>query len=91
MGDLEAMNARLECIGSHPDLLEQARLWDGDETHWPDPIEAYLQCVEQMREESDVEGVAREAAQGIRPRRAAVSVADNGDATYAIVDGNATF
>ena len=63
LGDLVAMDARFEMIGSYPELVAEAKLWDGDESKFADPVAMYLERVEAMQEESLQEEQGRKAAE----------------------------
>ncbi|MBQ8517122.1 MAG: hypothetical protein IJ498_06040 [Akkermansia sp.] len=63
LGDLEAMDAKFEMIGSYPELVAEAKLWDGDESKFADPVAMYLERVEAMQAEGLQEEQARRAAE----------------------------
>lgn len=63
LGDLVAMDARFEMIGSYPELVAEAKLWDGDESKFADPVAMYLERVEAMQAEGLQEEQARRAAE----------------------------
>lgn len=57
LADLNTLKAQFELIGSYPDLVAQAQMWDGDESRFTDPVELYLDRAQQEREQQ-----ARESA-----------------------------
>ena len=63
LGDLEAMDAKFEMIGSYPELVAEAKLWDGDESKFADPVAMYLERVEAMQAEGLQEEQNRNAAE----------------------------
>ena len=63
LGDLVAMDAKFEMIGSFPELVAEAKLWDGDESKFADPVAMYLERVEAMQDESLQEEQALRAAE----------------------------
>ena len=63
LGDLVAMDARFEMIGSYPELVAEAKMWDGDESKFADPVAMYLERVEAMQDESLQEEQDRKAAE----------------------------
>ncbi len=63
LGDLEAMDAKFEMIGSYPELVAEAKMWDGDESKFADPVAMYLERVEAMQAEGLQEEQARKAAE----------------------------
>ena len=63
LGDLVAMDAKFEMIGSFPELVAEAKMWDGDESKFADPVAMYLERVEAMQDESLQEEQARRAAE----------------------------
>ena len=67
LGDLEAMDAKFEMIGSYPELVAEAKLWDGDESKFADPVAMYLERVEAMQSESLQEEQDRKAAEEATP------------------------
>ncbi len=63
LGDLEAMDAKFEMIGSYPELVAEAKMWDGDESKFADPVAMYLERVEAMQAEGLQEQQTRKAAE----------------------------
>lgn len=63
LGDLEAMDAKFEMIGSYPELVAEAKMWDGDESKFADPVAMYLERVEAMQAEGLQEEQTRKAAE----------------------------
>lgn len=63
LGDLVAMDAKFEMIGSYPELVAEAKLWDGDESKFADPVAMYLERVEAMQAEGLQEEQDRKAAE----------------------------
>lgn len=63
LGDLEAMDAKFEMIGSYPELVAEAKMWDGDESKFADPVAMYLERVEAMQAEGLQEEQARREAE----------------------------
>lgn len=63
LGDLVAMDAKFEMIGSYPELVAEAKMWDGDESKFADPVAMYLERVEAMQDESFQEEQDRKAAE----------------------------
>ena len=67
LGDLVAMDAKFEMIGSYPELVAEAKLWDGDESKFADPVAMYLERVEAMQAEGLQEEQNRKAAEEATP------------------------